>query len=144
MNRKARRVLALMSVILFCTFLSLEFIIMEPWDLFPQIQEEYNASYLTDEHLQPGGQPGRGPPSRHEERPPFPPAFRNFCDFPAVLFLCSGRVADGPGPADVCRPPADLSPVAPQISLGSFRAAGKGRKEKEPRFLIVYRLIRRK
>ena len=57
MNRKARRVLALISVILFCTFLSLEFIIMEPRDLFPQIQEEYNASDLTDEHLQPGANP---------------------------------------------------------------------------------------
>lgn len=70
MNRKARRVLALISVILFCTFLSLEFIIMEPWDLFPQIQEEYNASDLTDEHLQPGANPeGARLPATRSSRP---------------------------------------------------------------------------
>ena len=70
MNRKARRVLALISVILFCTFLSLEFIIMEPWDLFPQIQEEYNASDLTDEHLQPGANPeGARLPATRSGRP---------------------------------------------------------------------------
>ncbi len=40
MNRKARRVLALISVILFCTFLSLEFIIMEPWDLFVRQEKD--------------------------------------------------------------------------------------------------------
>ena len=57
MSTKVRRMLAFLSVILFCTFLSSEFIIMEPWDIFPQIQEEYNASDLADEHLQPGANP---------------------------------------------------------------------------------------
>lgn len=57
MSVKARRMFALMNIILFCTFLSSEFIIMEPWNIFPQIQEEYHASDLTDEHLQPGTNP---------------------------------------------------------------------------------------
>ena len=59
---------------------------------FPQIQEEYNASDLTDEHLQPGANPegARLPATRR--RPPFPPAFRNFCGFPAVLFFVPGEL----------------------------------------------------
>ena len=144
MNRKARRVLALISVILFCTFLSLEFIIMEPWDLFPQIQEEYNASDLTDEHLQPGANPeGARLPATRSGRPSLRHSGTSAV-FLLFFFFVPGELLMDRARRTFADRLRTSPPVAPQISLGSFRAAGKGRKEKEPPFLIVYRLIRRK
>ena len=127
MNRKARRVLALISVILFCTFLSLEFIIMEPWDLFPQIQEEYNASDLTDEHLQPGANPeGARLPATRSGRPSLrhsgtSAVFLLFFFFvPGELLMDRARrTACGPLP---CRSP-DFSGI---FSCGRKRTERKG------------------